>query len=36
MQYAITRRLSAVHFGLPQKFPCSVIRFSPEPSGRMM
>ena len=23
MQYAITRRLSLVHFGLPQKFPCS-------------
>ena len=23
-----TRRLSADHFGLPQKLPCSVIRFS--------
>ena len=35
MQYAITWRLSGAHFGLPQKFPCSVIRFSPRhPGGR--
>ena len=33
MQYAITRRLSAVHFGLPQKLPCSLTRFRPVPSG---
>src|SRR5437870_2035593 len=36
MQYATTWRLSAIHFGLPQKLPCSVIRFNPDPSGRMM
>src|SRR5262245_636703 len=33
MQYAITWRLSAVHFGLPQKFPGGVVRFRPDPSG---
>src|SRR5205807_1695133 len=36
MQYVMMRRLSAVHFGLPQKLPCALIRFSPEPSGRTM
>ncbi len=35
MQYAITRALSAENFGLPQKLPCSPIRFSPVPSGWM-
>src|SRR6185295_10288267 len=35
MQYATRRRPSAVHLGLPQKLPCSVIRFRPEPSGRI-
>jgi hypothetical protein len=35
MQYASTRRLSANHFGLPQKLPGAVIRFRPDPSGRM-
>jgi hypothetical protein len=35
MQYASTLPLSFENFGLPQKSPCGVIRFSPEPSGWM-
>src|SRR5437870_72132 len=35
MQYAMTWRLSADHFGLPQKLPCPVIGFNADPSGRM-
>src|ERR1700730_18090482 len=33
VQYAMIRRLSVDHFGLPQKLPCSVTRFTLEPSG---
>ena len=33
LQYAITRRPSADHFGLPQVAVWSVRRFTPEPSG---
>src|SRR4051794_4909152 len=36
MQYAITRRLSAVHFGLPQKFSDVVSCLKSEPSGFTM
>jgi hypothetical protein len=35
MQYATTRRLSLIHFGLPQNPPPVVTLFNPDPSGRI-
>jgi hypothetical protein len=34
-QYAMTCRLSFIHFGLPQKSPALVTFFMPDPSGRI-
>jgi len=36
LDFDATRVLSAVHFGLPQKPPCGVSSFNPEPSGCTM